>query len=102
MEQPTSLSFSGLEVPISNIMPNQFGPMNPNWTRVQFAVNDQWEGPKKVQDWLKENCPNRWSSYHHLNPKSKTEDIVIMVVRFEDKNDALLFKLRGGHQAWQD
>lgn len=75
--------------------------MNLNWTRVQFNIPDSWESIKKVQDWLRENNPGQWASYCYQHPKSRKTNDHTMVVRFQDKNDALMFKLRGGHQAWQ-
>ena len=75
--------------------------MNLSWTRVQFPIPDGWEGSKKIQEWLEENCPGRWSTYSYQNPKSKSGEN-IMVIRFENKNDALMFKLKDGHKAWQE
>jgi hypothetical protein len=102
MKQPEVIRFTDLEVSTRELLRlNQQGPMNLSWTRVQFIVPDSWDAVKKVQEWLKENCPGEWSSYNFQHPKSKKSGEYTMVVRFEDNNDALMFKLRGGHQAWQ-
>lgn len=101
MEKPTNLIFTDFEVPVNRLFRrSQQGPMNLTWTRTQFTIPDSYEAPKKVEEWLSENTPGRWATYSYQNPKSKNSDYV-MVVRFEDKNDALMFKLRGGHQAWE-
>lgn len=101
MEKPTTLSFTDFEIPTDRLF--QFlssGPVDLKWVRVQFKISDNYEAPKQIEEWLKLNCPGRWSSYSYSDPKSKTYEN-IMVVRFEDRNDAIMFKLRGGHQAWQ-
>lgn len=102
MSIPESLTFTDYEVPTAAIFKQrqESSPMNRAWTRVQFAVPDSWEASRRVVDWLNENCPNRYCFYCYQNPRGSGPDY-IMVVRFEDKNDALIFKLRGGHQAWE-
>lgn len=102
MEKPTNLSFTDFEVPVDSLFRRaQQGPMNLAWTRTQFAVPDSYEAPKAVELWLTENTPGKWATYSYQSPKGKSSDF-IMVVRFEDKNDALMFKLRGGHQAFEN
>ena len=101
MDKPTEVSFTDLDVPIQSLFRRASqGPMNLCWTRTQFNIPDSYDAAKAVEMWLIEHCPGRWQAYHYVSPKGKGEDQV-MVVRFEDKNDALMFKLRGGHQAWQ-
>lgn len=101
MDKPTSLAFTDFEVPLSSLFRrNKQGPMNLTWTRVQFMIPDGYEAPKSVEEWLTENTPGEWQTFHYNSPKGKTNEFV-MVVRFKDKNDALMFKLRGGHQAWE-
>lgn len=102
MEKPTTLSFTDLEVPVDSLFRRaEQGPMNLTWTRTQFAIPDTYNAPRAIEAWLGENCPGRWAAYSYQDPKGKGEDHV-MVVRFEDKNDALMFKLRGGHQAFEN
>lgn len=101
MEKPTVLSFTDFEIPTDRLVQSQFsGPINPKWTRVQFKISDAYEACQRVEEWLKNNCPGRWSAYAYSDPKSRNYES-IMVVRFEDKNDAIMFKLRDGHQSWQ-
>lgn len=102
MQTPKSISFQDLEVDVSRLNSpyENKGPMNPSWTRVKFTLPDPYEAPNKVIDWLTANCGGDWKTYHYQDPKSKSQER-IMVVRFYDKNDALFFKLRGGHQSWE-
>lgn len=100
MDKPTSITFTDFEVPLDTILRHsQQGPMDLRWTRTQFTIPDGYDAPRAVEAWLVENCPGRWQTYHYHSPKGR-DDGYSMVVRFEDKNDALMFKLRGGHQAW--
>lgn len=100
---PLDVVFDGLEVPVQDIISGQGKrrPIPANWQRVQFPIPDGYTSAKAVEEWLTNNCPNDWTSYHYNNPKNKNSNERIMIVRFQDKNDALLFKLRGGHQAWE-
>jgi hypothetical protein len=102
MEKPASLKFTDFEIPTEALFrKSHLGPMNLDWVRTQFVVPDAYDAPRKVEQWLNENCPGRWATYNYQSPRGKTNDHV-MVVRFEDKNDALMFKLRGGHQAYEN
>lgn len=98
METPQSLVFTDFEIPLDQLFQHAKGPMNLSWTRVQFLIPDGWNAPQVIQKWMTDNTPGDWQAYHYSNPKGKDNDFV-MVVRFRDKNDALMFKLRGGHQA---
>jgi len=103
MQKPERLSFTDFEVPASCIFRgHENGPMNLTWTRVQFTLPDSWEAIKQVQVWLRENCPGQWSASSFADMATRYAEHRHMVVRFEDKNDAMMFKLRGGHQAWQN
>jgi hypothetical protein len=102
MSKPESLHFTDLTVKTESVL-NQRSepkPMNRKWTRVHFPIPDSWEAAKEVTAWLNANCSDQFSTYTYQNPKGKSPDY-LMVVRFKDKNDALFFKLRGGHQAWE-
>lgn len=103
MQKPISIKFHELDVDVASLRldPPNKGAMPLEWTRVTFPVPDPWEAPQSVEKWLTENCAGRWRSYNYQNPKSK-DSSRIMVVCFNDKNDALFFKLKGGHQAWED
>lgn len=101
MDKPTHISFTDLDIPLATLFRgSQQGPMNLSWVRTQFAIPNTHEASRKVELWLLENCPGRWASCLYQNPKSRDEEH-IMIVRFQDKNDALMFKLRDGHKAWE-
>lgn len=102
MEKPTSVKFTDFEIPVGSLFrASKYGPMSTSWVRTQFSIPDVFEAPKSIESWLRENCPGEWASYHYTSPKGKGGECV-MVVRFADKNDALMFKLRGGHQAFEN
>lgn len=99
MEKPSNLAFTDFDVSVDSLFRRaQQGPMNLTWTRTQFSIPDNYDAPRAVETWLTENCPGQWATYNYSNPKGRGDSI--MVVRFADKNDALMFKLRGGHQAY--
>jgi hypothetical protein len=60
----------------------------------------QREAFKAVREWLVSNCGGDWREHHFSDPRSKNNELT-MIVKFENRDDALMFKLRGGHQAWQ-
>lgn len=102
MEQPSSISFTDLEIPVSSLIKGALkGPMDTTWTRVQFVIPNGWDAPQHVENWLYDNIGGEWQSYNYQSPKGQRNDY-IQVVRFRDRNDALMFKLRGGHQAWEN
>lgn len=101
MEKPTNLTFTDFEVQTDKLFRKSLtGPMNRSWTRTQFQVPDNFESAKLVEDWLVENTPGKWAYFIYKTVRGRPDEYT-MVVRFEDKNDALMFKLRGGHQAWE-
>lgn len=102
MEKPTNIEFTGLDVPMRDVFrKTDKGPMHVKWTRVQFTVDDPYANAIAVEEWLRANCPGEWESYTYTRPKGKNSDAV-MVIRFENLNDAMMFKLRGGHQVWEN
>lgn len=100
MQKPQSIKFDGVEYKLSSVLRSKGGPAPSHWTRVKFNVPNDFEAPKAVEAWLALNCSGMWRHYHFSDPKSKKGERS-MVVRFEERNDALFFKLRGGHQAWE-
>ena len=96
------VSFSGLEIPANSILPGPYrnGPMNRNWIRVKFTMNSANPDFAKVEDWLRKNCKHGWAAYNHVDPSDSSS--YFGIVRFENNDDALMFKLSDGHQAWRD
>lgn len=102
MNTPDSISFTDLEVQTSSLFRRSLsGPTNLQWTRVRFTIPNGYDAPQAVSDWLADNTPGRFDVWFYQDPKSRDGEYR-MVVNFEDKNDALMFKLRGGHQAWEN
>lgn len=102
MHKPTSIKFDDVEYSIKDIYQTlgSRGPAPNVWIRVKFTIPEPYDAPRQIEEWLRANCPNAWRSYNYRDPRNKN-DAYVMVVRFQDKNDALFFKLRGGHQAWE-
>lgn len=95
-----NLSFTGLEVDANRLKAFTHRPQRLDWTRVQFKFDaDVWEGCARVVNWLKANCPGDWDYYSFTEPSGTN---TVMVVRFKEKNDALMFKLQDGHQSWKE
>lgn len=100
MKSPKTIKFSDLEIkPIDlDSHHTRTGIIPQSWTRVQFTLPSDWQSIEKVSKWLADNSSDDWASYNYsLDTKNER----VMVVKFKDKNDALMFKLRGGHQCWQ-
>lgn len=101
MNRPEVLKFTDYEVNIKAVLgsaPQSLAPAN--WTRVKFNLPGTQEAPKAVCSWMVTNCTGDWRQHNFPDPRSKSGERT-MVVKFESRDDALLFKLRGGHQAWQ-
>ncbi len=104
MRKPPQVKFTGLTLSptdlketsnagITNIVDN-------SWKRVHFSVPTARDAIQHVYDWLKTNCKGQYSAYKFHDSNNYTE--YKMVVRFEDKNDAIIFKLQDGHRAWEN
>lgn len=103
MIQPEIVEFDGASINVQNVLRPSYrnvGPVSNSWSRTAFEVPDGYTAPRIVDEWLRDNCKGRWTSVHFHNPRNKGHGHT-MVVRFEDRNDALLFKLRDGHKSWE-
>lgn len=101
MKKPQTIKFTDLEInPIDLNSLGHSGIIPATWTRVQFIMPNDWTALEKVSKWLTENAADDWGSYNYQSETSSKDRAV--VVKFKDKNDALMFKLRGGHQCWQE
>ena len=101
MNRPNVLKFTDYDVNIKALTWQGPQSLPPNtWTRIKFNLPGQQEATKAVCEWLVANCAGDWRQHSFPDPKSRSGERT-MVVKFEVRDDALLFKLRGGHQAWQ-
>lgn len=104
MSKPPVLKFTDYDVPTSAISwqgPQSLAPTT--WTRVKFNVPGDFttrEATRQVCEWLAHNCVGSWREHHFVDPRGKNGEYTV-IVKFENRDDALMFKLRGGHQAWQ-
>ena len=80
-------------------------PVTPEWSRVHFTVPTSRDAVTAVYDWLEQNCSGMWSSYKYYESNGtgghSFSSEYRMIVSFESVDDALLFKLRDGHLAWE-
>lgn len=108
MKQPDIISFDGLEVSISELQNNNKqikGPCPQDWVRVKFKIPLEvaHNGFDAVTKWLQQNNTSRWFGYTFQDPAAPKHGMPdnFAVIKFESKDDAILFKLRDGHQAWK-
>ena len=103
MQRPTSVNFTNWTL-AGNEMSLIANAGIPNhkitdWTRLVVSVPVDRDSMQHVQKWLFENCSGQFVFYKYQDGAVYTE--YKMVIRFENKNDALLFKLKDGHRAWE-
>jgi hypothetical protein len=110
----STVSFTGLDIDLddawwagygllgmkkSRVGP-QNGPTDDTWARTQFDVTEVHGSVPKTSEWiLRELTPN-FTIYSFQNANTTTRRYTI-VVRFKELNDAIMFKLRDGHRAWE-
>lgn len=97
----TEIEFTGLTIPINKLVKhNNINPPSPkSWIRVCFIVPDPFKSVELVEKWLYDNISSEWRSFTFNDPIKY--DICHMVVKFKNHDDALIFKLSGGHQAFE-
>lgn len=64
---------------------------DPEWSRVVFRLSTEKSRLDNVHAWLYKNAKGIWSLYKYHESGSYSEYVV--VIRFAERNDALLFKL---------
>lgn len=100
------VEFSGLTLNLGELFNKTRkvdGPTPRSWTRVTVILPDAYHSAKQIEDWIVANLTGRWSSYtFQRRALDKKNHDSAMVIRFEDNNDALMFKLMGGHQAHEE
>ncbi|MNK39728.1 hypothetical protein D3C87_583480 [compost metagenome] len=103
MRKPDTVKFTGLTLSASDLKEASNAGVKEvvgsDWKRVHFSVPTARDAIQHVFDWLKANCQGQYTAYKYHDSSSYTE--YKMVVRFEDKNDAIIFKLQDGHKAWE-
>lgn len=75
-----------------------------SWTRIEIEIPDFWEAPGKIEKWVEKNVAEGewdWFIRQESTAGSSWSDSHIMVLGFEKENDALMFKLSGGSEAWE-
>ena len=68
-----------------------------HWTRTEIEIKDKYYlDTLPLIDWIEENLSGRWGMLQRSTPNKSKEFIVMLCFEFE--NDALMFKLLGGHE----
>lgn len=88
---PESVQFTGLEIRPCDLAWRRIlpGPFPAHWQRVAFSYrnSETW----KLRAWLLEHMNGRMGLITTFN---------LAVVYFEEINDAILFRLKDGPEAW--
>jgi len=74
--------------------------ITPEWARLEFQVDTSRTTLDKVNAWLRQETTKMWSIYKYHDPANHSKYNV--VIRFEEKNDAVLFKLSGVYDTPND
>lgn len=102
MKSPSTIKFSDIEIkPLPVNSPGEAPYMSlipKSWTRIQFDIPSNTHYVGKIYDWIRTNSGDCWSGYYYSPGDKETFTVVI---KFKDRNDALMFKLRDGFQAWK-
>jgi hypothetical protein len=96
---PLKVRFTGLEFDPMEVLQSREligSPIPPDWVRVRFDVPD--EAVTKVRRWVAKNTNDRWCLYSFEGDFETTT----VVIAFETKTDAVMFRLKNGETAWQN
>lgn len=87
---------------IIKMNPNRIdAPWNPEWTRVEVVAGNFWMDNDKLIQFIEENIQNgAWDYYSYQNSAPSYSQTI--VVGFEHPDDAIMFKLRGGHKILEE
>lgn len=96
MKPKSIVKFSDSDYLISDIDDRSRSILPRSWIRVEFKVPDDYVASETVLKWVKENHSDEWGYYSYKDGEERQ-----VVIKFKDMNDALMFKLRGGHQCWK-
>jgi len=90
-------------------------PWPVNWTRMEIEIPDTYDAPDQIIKFINNDMEcSRWGYFTYTDDDKKNSfvsdnsflyDIAgknIMVIGFEEEEDATMFKLMGGHEAWED
>jgi hypothetical protein len=69
-----------------------------HWQRVMITVPRMMDAQNKIFDWLEQNNRGRYGVYQITGDGRDAK----LRIAFENGNDALMFKLRGGHKAYDE
>lgn len=96
---PDVVKFTNFDIEPRKVINSRIhkGAIPSSWMRVRFQV-EQDGNIHKINRWLEMNIEGRWSSYI----VSMRFNHRIVVIAFENDNDAVMFNLKGGQTAWKN
>lgn len=92
------IKFSGLTISgrkaaeIRKPWGSPFMAVDPSWARLSYKIKQGPSLQDRIDSWLAANCKARYLTYTYFGA-TYTENHLI--IRFEDVNDAVMFKLQG-------
>lgn len=94
---PETVRYSGAEFDARKLLERRhMGPIPLDWTRHQFKVDGRYSDPTwTLSNWISENLHGRFT----LNA-TIIQDGYLVVIGFEQVNDAVMFRLMDGETAW--
>lgn len=95
---PPVVRFTGLEIQPEELNRRVKGPVPLDWTRHQFLLEDDYVEPEwGMTSWINRHLNGRWAmaSFHSVKG-------TIVVLGFENGNDAVMFRFLDGETAWRE
>ena len=95
---PSVVRFTGLDIQPEELNRKVKGPIPLDWTRHQFMLEDDYVDPEwAMTSWINRTLNGRWTmQVFHV------QDGTIVVLGFENGNDAVMFRFLEGETAWRE
>ena len=94
---PSVVRFTGLEIQPEELNRKVKGPIPLHWTRHQFMLDEFVEPEWDMTTWINNNLTGRWAIGVFHTPEG-----TIVVLGFENGNDAVMFRFLEGETAWRE
>lgn len=96
---PAEVKFTGLTILSTELNRAVVGPIPLHWTRHQFLLADEYFHPENWSfvSWINRNLNGRYNVSVAYVPKGS-----VVVIGFENDNDAVMFRLLEGETAWRE
>jgi hypothetical protein len=94
MKSPV-IKFTGLEIPADAFERVRRKPAHQDWHRIEFQLDEDIT-VQSIRSWLLDTYDMGWQMYEYNHPDTHH---TIVIIRFQDRNHALMFKLQNGMRA---